>query len=310
MIGKQSSRDADFRREPAKASHKAERLASGLGPQPGSSSSTSCRNSSRRPGLSGSCPVCERPLIAKCGHVRAHHWAHRGERVCDHWWEPRTDWHYNWQDKFPQPWQEFIFRAPSGEKHIADVHTNHGLTIEFQYSHLRPEERAGRESFYHNLVWVVSGSRLRRDLPRFLEGRQSCTSVWQQGVFTTPWPEEVFPRNWVGCTVPVLFDFEGARGISEASMPLTEPLWCLLPGRVDNIAVIFPVSRKTFVQWAHEQPTLVPTQTILADVAEAIEISRRLTTLPRSRSLYLLQQARLQHLASFSGRYRRRSRTF
>jgi hypothetical protein len=41
-------------------------------------------------------------------------------------------------------WQEIVHRSDSGEKHIADVKTDHGWVIEFQHSYLNPEERRSR----------------------------------------------------------------------------------------------------------------------------------------------------------------------
>src|SRR5262249_30642142 len=106
------------------------------------------------PGGKGMCPVCNGEVIAKCGTHRVSHWAHRGIRDCDSWAEKETDWHRAWKNNFPAECQEFIQHdGQSGEKHIADVRTPHGLVIEFQHSHLRPLERAGRERFYGNMVW-------------------------------------------------------------------------------------------------------------------------------------------------------------
>lgn len=107
------------------------------------------------PGMTGACPVCDSPVVAKCGTQRVHHWAHRGERHCDDWWEPETWWHRNWKDKFPSQWQEVVRTATSGEKHIADVRTELGQTIEFQHSFLSAKERVAREAFYGNMVWLL-----------------------------------------------------------------------------------------------------------------------------------------------------------
>jgi competence CoiA-like predicted nuclease len=48
--------------------------------------------------LVGTCLLCREPVIAKCGTMRVWHWAHRGKRTCDAWWEPKTEWHQRWQD--------------------------------------------------------------------------------------------------------------------------------------------------------------------------------------------------------------------
>jgi competence protein CoiA len=98
--------------------------------------------------LKGLCPGCGSEMIAKCGTERIHHWAHRGARFCDDWWEPETEWHRNWKLSFPAEWQEVIGYSESGEKHIADVRTERGFTLELQNSHIQPEERQAREQHY------------------------------------------------------------------------------------------------------------------------------------------------------------------
>lgn len=72
-------------------------------------------------GAKGFCPSCGSALIAKCGEVNVNHWAHKGRRNCDPWWENESEWHRAWKDKFPIEWQEIIQHDNSGEKHIADV---------------------------------------------------------------------------------------------------------------------------------------------------------------------------------------------
>lgn len=116
-------------------------------------------------GLKGICPGCGNPVIAKCGWVKVHHWAHQRKIDCDSWWEPMTQWHLDWQDKFPIEWREVIFRNDqTGEFHRADVHTPNGITIEFQHSSISVQELTSRNAFYPKLLWVVDGKRFRGDL--------------------------------------------------------------------------------------------------------------------------------------------------
>ena len=122
-----------------------------------------CQRREAQGGLSATCPSCGAAVIAKCGDHRVWHWAHRGVRVCDPWWEPETEWHRAWKNEFPAVWQEAIQFAQTGEKHVADVKTQSGMVIEFQHSFLKAEERAARESFYRKMVWVVDGRRRKRD---------------------------------------------------------------------------------------------------------------------------------------------------
>ena len=81
----------------------------------------------------GVCPSCGSELIAKCGEIVIHHWAHK-KKCSDHWWENETEWHRNWKDKFPKEWQEVVHFSDDGEKHIADVKTRNGFVIEFQHA--------------------------------------------------------------------------------------------------------------------------------------------------------------------------------
>ena len=120
------------------------------------------------PGARGLCPSCISEMIAKCSpeKKRVWHWAHKGKRSCDPWWENETEWHRAWKGYFPDDWQEVVHRAENGEKHIADVKTDQGWVLEFQHSYLKSEERYSREAFYRKLVWVVDGTRTSRSFLR------------------------------------------------------------------------------------------------------------------------------------------------
>lgn len=218
-------------------------------------------------GLTGFCPGCGGLVIPKCGSQRIHHWAHRGGTSCDACREPETPWHRAWKSKFPEDWREIVRQGPlDGKKHIADVHTAHGLAIEFQRSHLPPEKRTTREVFHGNMFWVVDGSRLKRDAPRFLEGILSFTRIGK-GLYVTAAPEKVFPRSWLSCEAPVFFDFSNAQGIAEDRSHVKQLLWCLLPSLIDGYAVILCVSKETFLHWARAPAQPSHTHAILARVA-------------------------------------------
>jgi len=77
-------------------------------------------------GAKGICPSCGSGLIARCGDVKINHWAHKGTRNCDIWWENETEWHRQWKNQFPKEWQEIVHFDEKGEKHIADVKTKKG----------------------------------------------------------------------------------------------------------------------------------------------------------------------------------------
>ena len=229
---------------------------------------------SAAPDIEGICPGCSQPVTSKCGEQRIWHWAHLTKRTCDDWWEPETEWHRAWKSHFPTECQEDIkYDDESGEKHIADVRTQHDLVIEFQYSHLNPQERAARERFYGNMVWVVNGTRLKRDYPRFLKEKDRLRPAPKQGFFLLEWPEDCFPAMWLDSAVPVLFDF---RDIAQPDSPdgFREPLWCLLPGRAERSAVVAAISRKSFVETASSQPQLLAAHELVSFFGQLIRQQR------------------------------------
>ena len=115
------------------------------------------------PGGSGRCPTCNAEIIAKCGPRVLHHWAHKGRRNCDPWWENETDWHREWKNHFPARCREIHHRAEDGEIHRADVKTPTGIYIEIQHSGMSDAEANAREAFYGNLLWIVDGSGFRKN---------------------------------------------------------------------------------------------------------------------------------------------------
>lgn len=199
-------------------------------------------------GLKGSCRGCGQPVIAKCGTVRVHHWAHQKTEMCDKWWETEKEWHRSWKNNFPRLWQEcFMPDVQTGEKHIADVRTDHGLVIEFQHSPIKPEERTAREKFYQNMVWVVDGTRLIHDYPRFLKGQNQILASSRRGIFHVFDPHRCFPSAWLSSSVPVLFDFLGTEPVSNP-LDFRSPLYCLFPVRVGRRATFARIPRHAFIK--------------------------------------------------------------
>lgn len=199
-------------------------------------------------GLHGLCPRCSQPVIAKCGEQRIWHWAHRNNKMCDKWWESETQWHRSWKNNYPFDWQEVVLVEEStGYKHIADVKTIHNLIIEFQYSHIDPKERAIREMFYKNMIWVVNGTRLKRDFPRFCKAFGSFRMAKQRGFYFVDFIEDVFSKDWLNSTVPVIFDF---RDISKTAQQdrRRDTLWCLAPQRGKNSAVVVAILPEAFIE--------------------------------------------------------------
>lgn len=204
-----------------------------------------------KPGLDGAvCPGCGAPVIAKCGTQKVHHWAHRNTRMCDRWWETETEWHRNRENQFPFEGQEIFLPDPqTGEKHVADVRTEHGLVIEFQHSFINPEERISREKFYKNMVWVVDGTRLSRDFNRLVKKHKFEPRELKPGMIKVDFVYDFFPSNWLNSSVPVVFDFLGLDNPDSAD-PNRKKLYCLFPSHDEYEAVYAEIPRNVFIRTA------------------------------------------------------------
>ena len=189
-------------------------------------------------GLSGECDSCGSALVAKCGEVRVRHWAHRARRNCDPWWENETEWHRSWKARFPDDWQEVLHRAADGERHRADVKTAHGWALEFQHSYIKPEERRSREAFYAKLMWVVDGTRRKRDKAQFLKAFEESTPLSRSSPMRRVWSGEgALLRDWVVSAAHVFFDFGDEQ-----------KLWWLSPASDTTRAYVMPVSVSEFLE--------------------------------------------------------------
>ena len=221
-----------------------------------------------QPGLSGVCPGCREAVTAKCGEQRVWHWAHKGRLTCDPWRERETEWHRSWKNLFPASWQEVVLVSKAtGERHIADVRTPHGLVMEFQHSAIDPAERRSREGFHGNMVWVVDGTRLKNDRPRLDRNLSEWRRLPEGNVATTSWPDEFLPKRWLDCAVPVLFDFDGLARDEHSDRH--NHLICLLPHRFDGQAVYFPVQRETLVDVANDEAAIFDWRKVHEDLRAA-----------------------------------------
>ncbi len=201
-----------------------------------------------QPRLSGKCISCGAEMIAKCGKIKVWHWAHKGTRSCDPWWEPETEWHRDWKNRFPKDWQEAIHQSENGEKHIADVKTASGMVLEFQHSNLHQDERISRDNFYPKMVWVVDGRRRVRDRAQFFASLRTAPVV-KANPLTVSFPsnEGALLRDWGASRVPVFFDF-GDLSEHGDTLSFAKPvLWQLIPGSPNGKAYLSPVLKTSFV---------------------------------------------------------------
>ncbi len=244
------------------------------------------------PGSIGQCPGCNQEVIAKCGSLRLWHWAHKGRRSCDPWWEPETEWHRAWKNLFPQDWQEVPIRADDGELHIADVRTPDGLVLEFQHSAIKPEERLSRERFYGRMLWIVDGTRLKNDRPRADREILGWRNLTEMEFKAAHYPQWMFPKRWLDATVPVLLDFDGLSRREDFTREedfaeegkgkppsvlrdeewrsdrgaVPDPLICLMPNHDrDPESIYFIIRRETVLDAAVNHP----------EVLDEVAITRR-----------------------------------
>lgn len=150
------------------------------------------------PGARAFCPVCSENMIAKCGEIVVHHWAHEGGTDCDPWSEHETPWHAEWKQRFPADWREVVVPPlPDGTgPHRADVRTTSGLVIEIQHSSISPAEIREREDFYGRMIWVFDA----RDA--WLAGRLEIRNKGEYQTFRWRHPR----KTLAGCRRPVVLD--------------------------------------------------------------------------------------------------------
>jgi hypothetical protein len=95
------------------------------------------------------------------------------------------------------------------------------------------------------------------------------------GLYLIPFPEETFPRSWISCSVPVLFDFGNAIAPSQEALDIARSLWCLLPGRLLGKAVVWQIPREPLVRSIHNTAAPIPTQEILKNVEQLLLVEQQ-----------------------------------
>lgn len=118
------------------------------------------------------CRACNGELIIKNGNVRVQHFAHKTKCDCDDYDIDMSEWHRQWQKRFPIKNREvviehafppFSFPWDSEEetivRHRADV-LCYGHVIEFQNSPISTKEFNDRNWFYLNadkkVIWIFN----------------------------------------------------------------------------------------------------------------------------------------------------------
>ena len=188
------------------------------------------------------------------------------------------DFSRQWKNTFPLEWQEIIaIDEKTGEKHIADIKTNGDMVVEFQHSNISEDERISREKFYKNMIWIVDGTRRKRDFTHFVDAFE-YNSIWRAGqksfLFVLEYGHCHLPKEWQNSSVPVLFDFKGLLDRNKEEYdndPLREPLWCLLPVRGNNINVLFEFDRSKLVEMIQGGGFVFKYDVIIKAINQAIQ---------------------------------------
>lgn len=129
------------------------------------------------------CPICGEKTVLRKGTERVFHFAHYPHSKCsDSWHYDMSEWHYLWQEKFPEGTQEIVMMN-GGEKHRADVYLVDKKTVlEFQHSPISPAEFNARNSFYRSLgnkvVWLFDFTDQIEDEKMKLLESSSQKFVW------------------------------------------------------------------------------------------------------------------------------------
>lgn len=253
-------------------------------------------------GIKGFCPRCGAELIAKCGEVKVNHWAHKGSRNCDPWWENETDWHRSWKGNFPVDWQEVIHFDGSGEKHIADVKTQAGYVLEFQHSYLNQEERRSRNAFYSKLVWIVNGTRRKTDKLQFVKAIKESTAVIKEPpILRVLFPEECrLLKEWHDSKALVFFDFQETKETNQSM------LWFLFPKIVTDEAYISPFSRQKFIEMHNENKFDEIVRNIILPIRKELADGMQI----RRKNIEYGHPSRVSGLERYMASQRRRQRRF
>jgi hypothetical protein len=165
---------------------------------------------SARYDIAAICPLCKTPVVAKCGQIVVHHWAHLNCDECDPWWEPETQWHRKWKNLFSNEQVEVSMAG-----HRADVVLKDGVVLELQHSAISVETIIEREAAYNNMIWLFDGASITHNLnctevlrPDFSDVRLNLRKCRDHYTFRWKHPR----KSWAYCKFPCFIDL-GEAGI-------------------------------------------------------------------------------------------------
>ncbi len=138
------------------------------------------------------CPICDEDVIAKCGKIKVWHWAHKNKSDCDSWYEPESQWHKDWKNKYPKELQEFTMGC-----HRADIRTRDRWVIELQNSTISQQDIIDRELYYKRMIWLINGGTLCKGL-RLRKKDGKVTFRWKNP-----------PKSWWVSNKEIYVDLSG-----------------------------------------------------------------------------------------------------
>jgi len=121
--------------------------------------------------------------------------------------------------------------------------------MEFQYSAIHPEEVRSREEFYGpQMVWVVSGIRLKRDLETFAKALSKAEADYLADVRAWRISKYIMPpilQRWASSRRRVLLDF-GPVDFSPFRVSSAELLWQV--EFADLFAKVTPLTKDSVIK--------------------------------------------------------------
>jgi len=154
------------------------------------------------------CPVCAAELIQKRGEIRRPHFAHIAGNPCsDEWTHDMSEWHHEWQTRFPKETQEVVITV-NGEMHRADILCG-DVVVEFQNCPISMREFEERNSFYtqagYRVIWVFN-------LVEAFESGRICPREESENKYEWRWHVKTFDQfDCSAKKVDVYFQFVDCR---------------------------------------------------------------------------------------------------
>ena len=132
------------------------------------------------------CCSCKGELTVKNGNVRVQHFAHKSKCDCDDYDNDMSEWHRNWQRKFPLRNREVVLKLGEDNNSLFAENCRkttrrtdvlcYGYAIEFQNSPITNEEFFERTWFYNHLgkkvIWVFNM------IEDYGSGKIECYDEW------------------------------------------------------------------------------------------------------------------------------------